>query len=612
MSHFGHDTKISRTTPVEWLAVGAKIGELVNEWSLRSDLVAYVGERAAIDFGAPALFDPASAEVEVNTAVAFGYVDPEDVGDMTERRQQFEFPKATGAILHEALHARFSTWDMRGALAVLTKNEYQALHLLEESRIEALGVRVFPSNRSFLRACALEIVLSDMSTESLAKLTQVRQVAQLLGLTYARVSAGVLTTNDVAPLREIVEATIPAPKLDALRAIWLEFQSLDARTHEARMLELAREWERVVSETSEEAGEPQQGDDSGESESGESGGSSSAVTKALQEALAEAIREALEEAQDNAEVGAMDDVEEQQTKEEYQETAAKQQSNAQEQRDHKNVASKVFSNNSGADTGKTRSTIRETRPATAEERVSAVRIGQALDKAKYRDRVRIEAHSVTPPGRLRTRALVQGNALRARGVMAQTEPWNRVQRKHTDDPNLTIGVMVDISGSMRSAMEPMASAAWILSEATRRVQGRVAMVYYGEDVFPTLKAGQHLDKVTVYTANDGTEKFDKAFQALNGALNLLDGSGARLLVIVSDGHYTREEEAKAKQWLARCAQAGVGVLWLGAGSYGSYAEDYTTAPSASYVRLGEDVTSASDAIGKAAQDALLKASERRA
>lgn len=610
MSHFGQDTKISRTTPVEWLAVGAKIGELVNEWAHRSDLVAYVGERAAIDFGAPALFDPASAEVEVNTAVAFGFVDPEDVGDLTERSQQFEFPKASGAILHEALHARFSTWDMRSAMRELTSNEYKALHLLEESRIEALGVRLYPNNRSFLRACALEIVLSDMSTESLAKLTQVRQVAQLLGLTYARVSAGVLTTNDVDPLRSIVEATIPAPKLDALRGIWLEFQHLDARVQEARMLELAREWERIVSETSEEAGEPQQGDDSGETSADGDGSGSGSVTEAMRE-IAEAIRDALEEAQENSELGAMEDVEEQQTKEDYQETAAKQQSKASEQRDHKNIASKIFSNSSGGGTGKTNSTIRETRPATPEERVSAVRIGQALEKAKYRDRLRTESHSATPPGRLRTRALVQGNALRARGVMMETEPWNRVQRKHVEDPNLTIGVMVDISGSMRSAMEPMASAAWILSEATKRVQGKVAMVYYGEDVFATLKAGQHLDKVTVYTAMDSTEKFDKAFQALNGSLNLLDGSGARLLVIVSDGHYTREEEAKAKQWLARCAQAGVAVLWLGAGSYGSYAEEYTTAPSASYVRLGEDVTSASDAIGKAAQEALNRASERR-
>lgn len=609
MTHFGHDTKISRTTPNEWLAVGANIGKLVNDWANRSDLVAYVGERAAIDFGAPALFDPASAEVEVNTSVAFGYVDPEDVGDMTERRQQFEFPKASGAILHEALHARFSTWDMRAAYDILTPNEYKAINLLEESRIEAFGVRVYPNNRSFLRSCALEIVLGDLSSEKLEKLTQVRQIAQLLALTYARVSAGVLTPNDIEPLREIVDTIFPAEKLDALRHIWLEFQMLDARVDIERMYDLAREWERVVSETSKEAGEPEQGDDSGEGESGDGGAGS--VASEMAKALSEAIREALEEAQENAELGAMGEAEEQQTKEEFQEVAAQQQSSANERRDHKNMASKVFSNGSGLDTGKSNSVLRESRPATAEERVSAVRIGQALEKAKYRDRVRIEAHSATPPGRLRTRALVQGNALRARGVMVETEPWNRVQRKHTDDPNLTIGVMVDISGSMRSAMEPMASAAWILSEATKRVQGKVAMVYYGEDVFATLKAGQHLDKVNVYTAADGTEKFDKAFQALNGSLNLLNGSGARLLVVVSDGHYTADESEKALQWTKRCAQSGVGVLWLGAGHYGSNGERYTTASSASYVRLGETVTEAADAIGKAAQEALTRASEQR-
>ena len=609
MTHFGHDTKISRTTPNEWLAVGANIGKLVNDWANRSDLVAYVGERAAIDFGAPALFDPASAEVEVNTSVAFGYVDPEDVGDMTERRQQFEFPKASGAILHEALHARFSTWDMRAAYDILTPNEYKAINLLEESRIEAFGVRVYPNNRSFLRSCALEIVLGDLSSEKLEKLTQVRQIAQLLALTYARVSAGVLTPNDIEPLREIVDTIFPAEKLDALRHIWLEFQMLDARVDIERMYDLAREWERVVSETSKEAGEPEQGDDSGEGESGDGGAGS--VASEMAKALSEAIREALEEAQENAELGAMGEAEEQQTKEEFQEVAAQQQSSANERRDHKNMASKVFSNGSGLDTGKSNSVLRESRPATAEERVSAVRIGQALEKAKYRDRVRIEAHSATPPGRLRTRALVQGNALRARGVMVETEPWNRVQRKHTDAPNLTIGVMVDISGSMRSAMEPMASAAWILSEATKRVQGKVAMVYYGEDVFATLKAGQHLDKVNVYTAADGTEKFDKAFQALNGSLNLLNGSGARLLVVVSDGHYTADESEKALQWTKRCAQSGVGVLWLGAGHYGSNGERYTTASSASYVRLGETVTEAADAIGKAAQEALTRASEQR-
>jgi hypothetical protein len=122
--------------------------------------------------------------------------------------------------------------------------------------------------------------------------------------------------------------------------------------------------------------------------------------------------------------------------------------------------------------------------------------------------------------------------------------------------------MVDISGSMGSAMNPMATTAWVMSEAVNRIQGNCAMVYYGNDVFPTLSVGQRLDKVNVYSASDGTEKFQKAFQALDGSLNLLHGTGARLLVIVSDGEYVPEENKRAKEIMEKCKASGVAVLWL--------------------------------------------------
>jgi len=605
MSHFGN-TKIQRTTPPEWLGVGAQIGKLVNDWAHRSDLVAYVGERAGVESGAPALYNPASAEVEVNTGIAFGFVTPDQVGNLNERNQQFEFPKASGAILHEALHARFSTWDMHKATEVLTPEEYQALHLLEESRIEALGVRTYPQNRSFLRACAMEIVLADMSEESVKSMTQVRQVAHLLALTYARVTAGVLENDDVEPVRVLVDSTLSGKTLDALRTIWTKFQHLDARSDVERMYELAREWVQAVKEESEEQGEPQP------RESGEAGESGEGGESGAGEAFAEMIREAIEEALGNAEIGSAQEAQDQQTQEEYKEKSQTKQEKGAENRAHQQVAGKVFGTGTSPSDSGSNSVLRESRMPTSEERVSAVKIAKALERAKYRDRVRIESGSVLPPGRVRSRVVVQGEAMRSRGVTTPVEAFRRVQRKHTDDPNLTVGVMVDISGSMGSAMNPMASTAWILSEASRRVQGKTAMVYYGSGVFPTLKAGQHLDKVNIYTAPDSTEKFDKAFQALNGSLNLLDGSGARLLVVVSDGHYTHDEQTKAQEWLRRCATAGVAVLWIGAGSYGSMGEDYTNGTaSASYVRLGENATDASDAIGRMAEVALTTAGSRR-
>jgi hypothetical protein len=209
--------------------------------------------------------------------------------------------------------------------------------------------------------------------------------------------------------------------------------------------------------------------------------------------------------------------------------------------------------------------------------------------------------------------MVQEAAYRAQGSMMHAEPWKRTVRKHTDDPTLNVGVMVDISGSMASAMNPMAVTAWAMSEAVRRVQGRCAMVYYGQDVFPTLKPGQHLDQINVYSAPDGTEKFDTAFKALDGALNLLNGSGARLLVIVSDCCYTEVEIEKAKAWIAQCEQQGVAVMILPF-SDRNYSLYTRRVASASTVVLG-DVKSPTDAaleIGKAAADALGKIGARNA
>lgn len=593
MTHYGTAVRVSGTD-IEWLKTGSQIGQLVNDWSGRNDLVAYVGERAGEQAGAPAAFNPRSAEIDVNTKVAFGFANAEQVGDLRERHQQFEFPKATGAIFHEACHAKFSTWSLEDAQKRLKPTEFQAMVILEESRIEALGARHLPANKAFLRSCAMEIVLGDMSEESVKAMSTTRQAAQSMALAFARVDAGVLEAGDVDAMRPVIDKIIKVQIREALRDVWREFQTLRPEFDLERMYELAIEWDRLVEEQAEENGDSQ-------------GQQNEAMKQ-----LAEALSEALSEAADDAGFGAMSDLDAQQTTEEYQESVDKSNSKNSEKRDHQKVSEKVFGKGTGPGEHRTSSQLRETRKPTPEERVSAVKIGQALEKAKYRDRERTESASITPPGRLRTRALVQGNAYKSKGVMMETEPWNRVQRKHTDDPNLTIGVMVDISGSMSSAMNPMASAAWVLSEATRRVQGKVAMVYYGNAVFPTLKPGQHLENVNVYTAPDGTEKFNEAFQALDGSLNLIHGTGARLLVVVSDGEYTPDERKSAKSWLDRCSREGIGVLWLEAGYYGGAAEArYGGTNDAQFVRLGDSLTDAVDAIGKAATEALTKAGARR-
>lgn len=600
MSHYKIDATRAEVTDPKWLPVGRQIGELANDWSKRSDIVAYVGPGAGGP--APACFVPASAEVEVNVDVAFGFgIEPEDI-DLTTRTGRYEFPKATGAIMHEAFHARFSRWDMKAAREALEDDEFDALMLLEEGRIEYQGLSGMSKAKPFLEACALEIVIAD-AAEQFASMSNTKAAGLLVALVYGRVDAGILRLDDVREVTNLLDDFLGLDIVARLREIATKAQDHDNHWDAVPMYPLAKEWVRLLREVADEKGEQYGDPQSGEGEGDGEGGSG------MSEVM-ESIMEALSEAADNVAISNGESLENAETAEKYEEVVKEKADKAKERKEGKSAAGKVFGRGTGPGGGSSYSVLSETRAPLPSERVAANVIATKLEKAKYRDRDVTEVSSVLPPGRLRARAVVQAAAMRERGVVAQAEAWRRKVRKHTDEPTLNVGVLVDISGSMGSAMLPMATTAYVLSEATARVQGRAAMVYYGNDVFHTLRPGERMNEVKVYTAPDGTEKFDEAFRALDGALDLLYGDGARLLVVVSDGHYTAHETHAAQRWVRRCAEEGVAVVWLPFDD--GYMAKHIVGENGVVLSGRFDPTDAALQIGQACEKAITTATVRKA
>jgi hypothetical protein len=444
----------------------------------------------------------------------------------------------------------------------------------------------------------MDIILDDVR-ENLEKITATRAMAQLAALVCARVDAGSLDAEDALDVQDLVAEFFGDARYSQLRRIWLQFQTHEDHYNPTNLYVLAKEWEALIKEVADENGDTED----------EAGKISAAMSGIISEMIA-----ALEEAAEDIAIAIGDEAQEQEQKEEWKEVVDLRGKAAKQQKDHEKISEEVFNKSSGEDGNGSYSRIKETRAPSGIERAAAVKIANMLERAKYRERDEKEITSILPPGRLRSRAMVQEAAYKARGSMMHAQPWKRTVRKHTDDPTLNVGVMVDISGSMADAMQPMAVTAWAMSEAVRRVQGRCAMVYYGSGVFPTLKPGQHLPEVNVYTAPDGTERFDRAFKALDGSLNLLNGTGARLLVVVSDGCYVPEETEKAKKWIQECEKNGVAVLWIpfAHAHQLAYVRDIVKGTS---VALLQDVTDPADAalqIGKAAADALTKIGARNA
>lgn len=581
-------TRSKIKTPSDWLGVGYEITQLVNAWSDRTDLVALLGTEAGK--GAPACFLPALAEIEVNTKEAFGEITtPSMIDDLTKRKNQYEFAKAVGAIRHEAYHAKFSAWDIPLAGKTLKQDEFEALMLLEEGRIEAWGINTHPDAKVFLRASAMGLII-DEAKEVFSEQSTIRSASSLVGLCHARIIAGSLDELQAFDLLDKVNGILGSDLVMKLKEIIYQFQDHAIHTDISACYPLAIEWARLVREKAEEAGEQ--------------------PTKEQQEAFAEMMSEMLGEMSESVSISNANELQDQKRSEDMKESATAKANTSKEQKKNEEIARQVFSKSSGPGQASTRSQLVEKRSPNGQERNSAVKIAKALERAKYRERGAIEIGSIVPPGKLNTRKIIQAKALEQKGIFTQPKAFSKKVRKHTDEPELSVGVMVDISGSMSSAMNPMASTAWIMSEAVRRVQGRCAMVYYGSDVFPTLKAGQRLKEVNVYSAPDGTEKFDRAFRALDGALNLLNGEGARLLVVVSDGHYTSDEMESAKAWVARCSKNGVAVLWLPIGDNGATAKHICAGANAQVVENITDPSLSAQIIGKNAEKVLSTAGQK--
>lgn len=571
MSHYKLDTKPVGRTHYDWLGVGASVGKLVNQWSLRNDLVVGLVEETTI--GAPACFNPASAEIEVCISKAFGNgTTAKEVGELTQRKNQLKHAVATGAIYHEALHARVSRWSLEQASKDLTAREWRFLNSMEESRIEFWGCKYVPQNRTLLRACAIEIVIGDLESH-IENVSKVDAAANLALLTLARVDAGVLDERDIVDsVQKILTEVLSEEVISKLRAIWKNFQNHQDHANALPLYDLTREFLKVLDERKEETGEEEGQEPEGEcgkpgGEPGTGTGKGEPTPEQIKEFkdFIEKVKDAIQDIKEQVQIANQTELDDELDAEERKEEVEAREQKANQQKENKKESKKVFDNtstDSHITTAGTKSRLVESRNPTGDEVASANRIANALRKAKYRERSQTRIGSVVPPGRLRSRAVVQGQAQKARGIFTPVEAWRTTKRKTTEDPTLNVGIMVDISGSMRPAMTPMAITAWVMSEAVHRVQGKSAMVYYGQDVFAPLKPGQRLTKVNTFTAPDSTEEFDRAFKALDGGLGITHADGAKLLVIVSDGHYRPDQKAKARKMLKEADRNGVAILWL--------------------------------------------------
>lgn len=205
------------------------------------------------------------------------------------------------------------------------------------------------------------------------------------------------------------------------------------------------------------------------------------------------------------------------------------------------------------------------RDPTPLEQSTYRRIAARLRKAKMRAPSSTRYMAADPPGRLDMRVALQADAYADMGLEIEARPFIARRIDPTPEPELSVGFMVDISGSMEWATKVAPSVAWMLLKAVRQIGGRTAAVRYGRKVHPLFHPGAVPSQVPRFIASDGYEAYKGALHALDGALHLSTSSGVRIIFIFSDGRYGAHEAIGGQKIADRLYRRGVRFVWVSVG-----------------------------------------------
>lgn len=531
-----------------WLALSSRYTETIDALSGRDDLVVKVLPGAGRN--APGVFVPAERLIELDGAHLPDGVDPRsyDPRDPSHRRLA---PVLHGIACHEAGHAGHTTWMTAGWSDGAGRAQRSAALLLEEPRQEARHLSGRPADRRWIRAAATALTVGAALPDT------PWGAASALALVVGRVAGGTLDDTDGTEVERAVRAVVGDGTTDALLVILRRAVALGDGDLPG-LLACAAEWCETVGV--DPAGDsPDSGPDgSGGNgcgcapDSGDDTEGGGAVAAAVASAAAEATGEELAEL-------AEDDAAESAREREADARRASRSADAEVVVGSRRSASRVFAHGRTLGRSAARWTVR---PPTPEERSAANRLATELRRARSRGVAETRTSSVLPPGRLRVRQALARDAQRAAGGVPTAEPWSATTRRETPEPPLSVGVVVDVSGSMQWAEKPVSSAAWVVGRAVGTVGGRCATVAFGSVVTPVVAPRQPLREVHEFRADDDTEEFVQAVDAADGALGLSSGDGARLLVVVSDGRYREDQRRVGGERIDRLRRSGCAVLWL--------------------------------------------------
>lgn len=223
----------------------------------------------------------------------------------------------------------------------------------------------------------------------------------------------------------------------------------------------------------------------------------------------------------------------------------------------------VGSSMAGAGIGLPASRYLKYSPPTAVELAARDEFDARVSVANYRSPGQVWTPSPYPSGRLNTRELVRHAAQTAMRLPATAKPWWRMQAQPRQRVELTFGMVFDASLTMAPWSAYAAPLGWMVASAVHNMGGTCSVYGFGGDTFEVIKPGTAPTRIPrVVDTGSGSDQCPAALDAVIARSRILSASGARIMVVLTDGLLPASDADGINRAVGMLADAGVLVLWV--------------------------------------------------
>lgn len=590
-----------------------------------------IGPNMALD-STVAEHDPKTSEIEINSDRTLPGVSPEDI-DLRDDLFVERYPMFTGALYHELGHALASYMTpYRLAKRGMSPQAIEIIVALEEPRVEYVAISEFDAAADGLASLALTLIASEFKGSRSAysgsislALVMGRVIAGTFtekeGEEFRAAISGVLTDDQIDALIDLARVYItgichPTPG-DS-------YSDEEIESYVATLTDLTNRWIDIIEEPSDEedaestvlipgvgdaessdSHPDEDGDNASDENDGEEAGDAgedgeeqadidenaddSGDAAKLREKkpftpvldvhasdrehdgpedksigdLAAEIAEAalrMRDARDVRRVARIGKIK------------AKRDAAARREMSKRHAAGKVA--HAGAWSGsmaehKREFGMRKTEP-TNDMRRAAIALKKALVKATFRDEGKISVAQSAPAKRLRGGAVVQRAAAQSQGRRSDALIW-KGKKRSPDAPDIPVrvGVLTDVSGSMNAYEIPSATINYIVGNAVTSMGGHYSNIAFGEEAYGIVRNGHKVRDLISVRADESTENIKNSLLALDREIDLIDGDGIKILILLSDGQFVDDSQRQwADKMFPALATKGVVLLHIDLDRYG--------------------------------------------